>query len=134
MTKNQFPPEFEPFWQSLRHGCLSFPFCQDCERFHWYPMKHCPHCGSKHLDWLAVEGPGRIFTWTVVQHAFSEEFIDKVPYIVALIEFDDAPGVRLVSNIIDADKENIFIGARVDPAFPVEDVEQPPVVFRLYSN
>ena len=133
MTENQFPPEFEPFWQNLRDGYLSFPFCRNngCERFHWYPMKCCPHCRGEYLDWMPVKGPGRIFTWTVVQHAFSEEFIDKLPYIVALIEFDDAPGVRLVSNIIDADKENIVIGARVEPVFPVKDVDQPLLEFRL---
>lgn len=134
MKTDDFPSEFEPFWQNLRDGFLSFPHCQDCQRFHWYPMKRCPHCSGENLTWSAVKGNGRIFTWTVVQHAFSEEFIDQLPYVVALIEFDDAPGVRLVSHIVDADKDRIAIDAPVEPIFPVDDTPQPLLKFRLSSD
>jgi len=36
-----------------------------------------------------------------------------VPYNVALIEFDDAPGVRLVSNVIDAAADELEVGMPV---------------------
>jgi uncharacterized OB-fold protein len=119
MTENSYPAEFEPFWRSVRNGVLSFPYCDDCRRFHWYPLKRCPHCQSDSVIWRSIEGHGRIFTWTVVHRAFDAAFADQLPYTVALIEFDDAPGVRLVSNIIDADSDDLAIGEPVEPVFPL---------------
>jgi uncharacterized protein len=109
--------EFRPYFEGLRQGELRFPRCERCLRFHWYPMKLCPHCRSAQIAWTAVTGPAKVFTWTEVHHAFDPGFTLKPPYVVALIEFDDAPGVRLVANLEGLAPGQAAIGLAVRPEF-----------------
>lgn len=124
------PPEFDGFRANASLGRLAFPCCRVCDRFHWYPMPRCPHCRSSEIAWKAVDGRGQVFSYTAVRHAFDKSRRDRLPYIVALITFADAPGVRLITNIVGADAGEIAIGDAVDPVFQ-EDASAPPVVFRL---
>ena len=125
-----FPPEFEHFFDHTRAQRLSFPHCRTCRRFHWYPMKRCPHCRSDDLDWQQVRGPATLFSWTVVRHAFDPKFSDRLPYVVGLVEFADAPGVRLVTNIVEAPEGRIAIGMLLEPVFEATNAERPLVRFR----
>jgi uncharacterized OB-fold protein len=120
---------FEPFWSSLRGGQLSFPRCEHCGRFHWYPKTTCPHCGSSLLKWIPVGGDGVLFSWTTVRHAFTDDYREKIPYVVALVEFEEAPGVRLVSNLVADDLDVIHIGMRVVPDYSYSKDDPPRVVF-----
>jgi uncharacterized OB-fold protein len=120
---------FEPFGRSLREGQLSFPRCEECDLFHWYPKLRCPHCGSPQLSWSRVEGNGTLFSWTTVRHAFSDAYQEAIPYVVALVEFDDAPGVRFISNLTAVDLDAIRIGMRVVPSYAHASEDPPRVVF-----
>lgn len=111
------PEECRPYFEGLRQGQLRFPRCERCSRFHWYPMKLCPHCRSAQIAWTAVAGPAKVFTWTEVHHAFDPAFALKPPYLVALVEFDDAPGVRLVTNLQGFGPGQAAIGVTVRPEF-----------------
>ena len=118
INPSEMADEFLPFWQGTKRGYLSFPQCADCERFHWYPLKICPSCRSSHIKWTQVNGSGEVFSWTAVRIAnFAPSFEDKLPYIVGLIEFKDAPGVRLITNIVEADPGQMDIGMVVEPVF-----------------
>jgi len=121
--------EFEPFWRSLQDGRLSFPRCEHCGRFHWYPKTACPFCGSSLLNWTPISGEGDLYSWTVVRHAFTDDYRSKIPYVVALVEFDEAPGIRLVSNLIVNDVDAIEFGMRVLPDFSKSKDEPPRVLF-----
>ncbi len=92
-------PEFRPFWEFAQHGRFAFPCCADCGRFHWYPLTHCPHCGSRDLVWAPVADRGALYSWTVVHHAFRPSDSVRLPYVVALVDMIEAPGVRLVTNL-----------------------------------
>ncbi|MEM7252733.1 MAG: OB-fold domain-containing protein [Pseudomonadota bacterium] len=91
--------EFVPFFSAAANRQLSFPFCETCERFHWYPMIRCPHCRSQSTIWRAIEPLGRLYSWSRVDYPFDSEI--SVPYWVGLLEFDAAPGVRLITNLIN---------------------------------
>jgi uncharacterized OB-fold protein len=121
--------DFDPFWSSLRGGQLSFPRCAHCARFHWYPKTACPFCGSSLLKWISIAGDGVLFSWTTVRHAFSDDYREKTPYVVALVEFKEAPGVRLVSNLVVDDLGAIDFGMRVVPDYSYSRDEPPRVVF-----
>jgi uncharacterized protein len=110
-------PEFSPFFEHARQGQLCFPKCGSCGRFHWYPMPRCPHCRSAGWRWQPVSTAGEIHSFTIVRHAFDQSRRDALPYIVALVTFADAPGIRLVTNIVDADASTPRIGQRVEPVF-----------------
>ena len=47
---------------------------------------------------------------------FDPAWRDRLPYIVALVEFPDAPSVRLIANVA-ADPETLAIGMAVTPRF-----------------
>jgi uncharacterized OB-fold protein len=110
-------PEHAGFRSGLENGQLCFPRCSDCGRFHWYPMTLCPHCRSSRIEWQAVAGRGHVYSFTVVRHAFDEEWRSALPYVVALIEFEDAPGVRLISNLVGIAPEAVRIGLSVVAQF-----------------
>lgn len=93
-------PEFAAHFAELANGRLCFPWCPACRRFHWYPMPLCPHCRTDGWQWRAVSGVGTLYSWTEIHHAFDARYSATLPYIVALIEFDDAPGVRLVAKLV----------------------------------
>jgi uncharacterized OB-fold protein len=114
-------PEHAGFMASFRQGRLAFPRCRDCGRCHWYPMPRCPHCRSSSLDWHPVAGPGRVYSFTIVRHAFEEKWRPELPYIVALVEFADAPGVRLITNLVGIAPDAVAIGLDVVPDFTAGD-------------
>jgi uncharacterized OB-fold protein len=68
-----------------------------------------------------VAAKGTLFSWTVVRHAFDRELRDAVPFVVALVEMTDAPGVRLISNLVEFEPRNLAIGTRLVARF------EPPV-------
>lgn len=105
--------EFQGHFDHLSAGALAFPVCQDCGKGHWYPMTLCPHCQSSRLSWRPVQGVGEIWSWTIVRHAFDPSHADKLPYVVALICFEDAPGIRLVANIEGVAEADLRIGLPV---------------------
>lgn len=122
-------PEFDGFRTNASQGRLAFPRCNACKRFHWYPMPRCPHCRSAEIAWAPIDGRGEIFSYTIVRHAFDKSRRDQLPYTVALITFADAPGVRLITNIIEADAGALAIGDAVEPVF-AKDGGAAPVLFR----
>ena len=124
-------PEFAPFFEHARQGRLCFPKCGSCGRFHWYPMPRCPHCRKAGWHWQQVSAVGEIYSFTIVRHPFDQSRRHALPYVVALIAFADAPGIHLVTNIVDADASAVRVGQRVEPVFP-DDAEGLPS-FRLSS-
>lgn len=121
-TEFPFPPDVEwdelkPFWDGTREKKLRFPKCRDCGHFQWYPQPMCPKCQGMNIDWADVRPQGTIYTYTVVRRPFLPGFEDRLPIIIALVEFDDAAGPRLVTNLIDCSEDDVEIGARVEVAF-----------------
>ena len=114
-------PELAPFWRELEHHRLSFPHCARCDKFHWYPMKRCPTCLTEEIEWVPISGDARLYSWTTVHHRFDPTSGPEVPYIVALLEFPNAPGIRLISNVVDTDPIDLKIGMALIPCFgPLE--------------
>jgi uncharacterized OB-fold protein len=123
----------EAFWAACAQRALAFQRCTACGRFQHPPLPGCRHCGSRALAWSRVAGRGRIFSVTIVHHPAFPALRDAVPYNVVTVEFDDAPGVRLVSNVLDA-PDGLAIGQAVDLAW---DEPRPGVVlprFRVASR
>lgn len=131
MNIDPLSPEFTGFFDNARARRLCFPRCDGCGAFHWYPMPRCPHCHGKNWRWHEISGVGEIHSFTSVEHAFDKERAHGLPYTVALITFEEAPGVRLISNIVDEDAANLKIGQSVYPVFDNPGDGQPTVMFRV---
>lgn len=131
MMSDMQSPEFAGFFEHAAQERLAFPRCRACGRFHWYPMPICPHCQADEISWQPVAGNGAIFSYTHVRHAFDDSRRDTLPYTVALITFPDAPGVRFITNIVDAAEADITPGRAVTPVFASAAEGHPKVLFRL---
>lgn len=122
--------QFAPHFVHLAHGQLCFPYCPACARFHWYPMPLCPHCQGAGIEWRQVAPRGTLFSWTEIHHAFDARYAGPLPYIVALIDFADAPGVRLVSNIVGTAAHTLVLNMPLTAHFAHDAHGQPQVTFR----
>ena len=103
-----------PFWEACRRRELRFQRCAACSRFRHPPLPGCPHCGATAVEWVQVRGRGRVFSYTIVHHAALPDLRDAVPYNVVVVEFDDAPGARLVTNVLGVGPEEVRVGMEVE--------------------
>lgn len=106
-----------PYWEGCNRKQLLVQRCKACSEFRHPPMPACPHCKSFEREWFASRGEGRVYTYTWVSHAPHPALKGNTPYNVILVELDDAPGVRIVSNAVNADDTNLQIGAPVSIAW-----------------
>ncbi len=119
----QFPlPDTEweatrEFWAAAERGELVIPRCEACGTYSWYPASACTACGGEKLDWTAVSGRGRLFSWAVVRHAFLKPFAKKVPYVTGLVALEEDPAVRLVTNLVDCEAEKLTVDLPVRVVF-----------------
>lgn len=109
-----------PFWDACRRRTLVVQRCTGCATLRHPPAPVCWRCRSFAHQWVAVSGQGTVFTHTVVHRAFLPALEGHVPYAVVLVGLDDAPGVRILSNLVEAPPEAVRIGLPVEVVF--EDV------------
>ncbi len=102
------------FWEACGRHELQFQRCGACGSFRSPPMTGCRHCGSTQVEWVVVSGRGRVFSHTTVVHPALPEIAGDVPYNVVVVEFDDAPGARLISNVLDTPPEDVHVGMELD--------------------
>jgi uncharacterized OB-fold protein len=106
-----------PFWEACKRRELRLQRCHACGRFRQPPLPGCPHCGSTEVEWRRSNGRGRVFSYTIVHHAAIPSLKQCVPYNVIVVELDDAPGARLISNLLDARPDEIEVGMPVELAW-----------------
>ncbi|HMK87991.1 MAG TPA: OB-fold domain-containing protein [Steroidobacteraceae bacterium] len=103
------------FWTSGAEGQLRFLRCQNCRSFIHPPRPVCRHCLSENVAPEAVAGTGIIDTFTVNYQQWRPGL--EVPYVIARVAIDGAPGVFLTTNIVGCPVEAVAIGDRVRVRF-----------------
>lgn len=130
-------PGWEPtreFWAGAARRALRIPRCRGCQRYVWYPQPACNACGSAKLEWSTVSGRGRLYSWTVVHRAFVKPFAGKIPYVSGLVALDEAPYVRIVTNLVDCDPAQLAIDQPVQVVFrPLTFPDRDPVMAPLFT-
>ncbi len=101
-------PATEPYWNAAREGVLRLRRCQACKRPHWYPRPVCPFCAGD-TEWKNASGLGTIYSVSVTRRA------GPIPYALAYVTLDE--GVTMLTNIVDADLDTLYIGQRVKVCF-----------------
>ncbi len=111
---SQFPlpdldnPLIRPFWDAAARHELRFPKRADGQ-FEWYPT-------DTDREWVQISGPGQLYSWVTVHRALHPGYQALQPYVSALVTFDEAPGIRLVTRLIGP-ADNLSLGAPVDIVF-----------------
>lgn len=115
------------FWTSGEDGKLRFLKCDDCASLIHPPVPICGNCLSRRQSVTEVTGRATLAAVTV-NHQQWMPMIEP-PYVIALVEIEEQPDVRLTTNIVDCAEENLRIGMPLQVAFEhYEDVYLP--VFR----
>jgi uncharacterized OB-fold protein len=104
----------EPFWQAARERRLVAPQCTDCHTFRLPPTPFCPNCRSKAVNWVELSGQATVYSFAVV-HGFPG--MPDLVLVPAVLDLPDAPGARLVSNIVDIAPADVAIGMSVRVGF-----------------
>lgn len=103
----------EPWFEACNDGRLLIQRCDGCGNFQFYPRIVCACCMSRDLQWHEASGDAVVASFTVVRRAVSTAY--EAPYVVALVDL--AEGVRLMSNIIHCEPEQVRIGAKLKLQF-----------------
>jgi len=102
------------FWTGGGNGKLLIQRCE-CGRWVHPPAPTCPACGGGALRPEAVSGRGRVFTYTVNRHPFDPSV--PVPYVIAVVEPVEQPGLRITTNIVNCPVDSVRIGMEVQVLF-----------------
>jgi uncharacterized OB-fold protein len=108
-----------PFWTGGEVGELRILRCQDCQAFIHPPRPVCRKCLSDNVAPHVVAGTGVVDTFTINHQKWHPAM--EVPFVIARVALDDAPGVYLTTNIVGCPVEALDIGDRVRVKFLQQD-------------
>ena len=105
-------PDQQPYWDAANRAELALQKCESCGEFVHPPGPGCPWCGGADLAWVSIGTNviGTVYSFIIVHRAFLPSFVEDVPYVVALVDVDGAPGVRITANVIGVDPGDVSIG------------------------
>ena len=111
----QITDENGAFWTGGRDGELLIFRCTSCGYWIHPPTPRCPQCLSDAVEPQAVSGRGTVYSYTINRQAWVPGL--EVPFVIAMVELDEQPGLRLMTNIVDCPTEEVEIGMVVEVAF-----------------
>lgn len=106
-----------PFWQGLLDERLLVQRCPACRTWQFGAEWLCHHCHRFDPEWIDVAPHGHIYSWERVWHPAHACLQAAVPYLVVLVELQDAPGVRLLGNLLGDPLQPVRIGSVVKGLF-----------------
>ena len=115
-----------PYWEGLRRGELLVQRCNGCQTWQWGPEWLCHKCHSFDLAWTAIEGRGRIFSWTRAWHPAHAALKERGPYVIVVVELPHAGNIRMLGNLLGDPRRDADIGAEVKAVFEHHNAAQPP--------
>ena len=107
--------ESEFFWTSGQDGRLRIQRCLSCSGYLHPPGPICPYCQSREVDVVAVSGHGTVAAYTVNYHQWLPGMVP--PYAIGIVALDEDDRVRITSNLIKCELDQIRVGMRVKAEF-----------------
>ncbi len=106
------------FWTSGSDGTLRFLRCRSCESFVHPPAPRCPQCLAEYLTPEPVSGRAVVESFTVNHQQWIP---GSDPYIVAWVSIVEQSDVRLTTNLVEIEPEDVRIGMEVAVVFEAHD-------------
>jgi hypothetical protein len=115
------------FWEAAAGGRLVAQKCANCGRLQHPPRPMCPSCHSVEQTTVELAGTGTVYSYSILHHPQHPAF--SYPVVAVLVELDE--GIRVLSNLVDADPSTVSIGLPVEVRFePTRDDMAVPVFVR----
>jgi uncharacterized protein len=111
------------FWTGGKDSELRFLRCRDDGTYVHPPAPRCPSCHGKNLAVEAVSGRATVTTFSVNYQPWMPGL--EPPFVLAIVELPEQSGLRLTTNIVNCDPDEVTIGMAVRVMFeahPDEDV------------
>lgn len=103
------------YWEAAAGHRLALQRCRACHQMQYPPEICCVHCQTQEFEIIETSGRGVIYSYSVVERPLHAGFVDALPYIVAFVELDDQPGLRILTNLVD-----VPTGTSLSCGLPVE--------------
>ena len=108
-------PVSQPFWDALREHRILIQYSPSADRYVFYPRTLVPGTLADDLEWREIDGAGTLYTYTVARRPTGPPWAEKLPQLLAVVEWDAGP--RVSTELVDVAPEDIRIGMRVTPVF-----------------
>jgi uncharacterized protein len=105
------------YWEAAKGGRLEMQRCAKCQHWQFPPSIACQRCQSEEVVATEVSGLGTVYSFTIAQQAFDPAFAEEIPYVVALIELEEDPELRVLSNVVGVAPEEVTVGLPVAVEF-----------------
>ncbi len=103
------------FWDAAIEEKLLIKRCGACGRAHYYPRPFCPYCWSEDVSWVEASGKATLYTWSVVYHNDLPPFVERVPYVAAVVDLEEGP--RMMTNVVACETDHLHVGMDLEVAF-----------------
>jgi uncharacterized protein len=107
-------PLTEAFWDGVAQRKLMICHCADCDHLLHPPRPVCNRCMSTNIDAKEMSGLATLYTYTVTVQVFHPFYADKVPYVLAVVELEEQPGLRLTTIVVDCPEDQLRVGLPVE--------------------
>jgi uncharacterized protein len=112
------------FWEGGVDGVLRIHRCRSCAQWFHPPAPVCPACLSVDVGPAPTSGRATVQGFTVNVQPWAPGM--EVPFVIAVVSVDDAPGVHLTTRLVDVDPAAVSVGLAVEVTFlQVEDIHLP---------
>jgi acetyl-CoA acetyltransferase/uncharacterized OB-fold protein len=120
----QLTVQNEFFWAAGADGVLRIQECRDCSALIHPPQPICRYCRSHNMGVRDVSGKATLSAFTV-NHRFGFPDLPP-PYVVAQVALVDDPRVRLTTNVVECEPDELELGQQLEVVFDkIEDVWLP---------
>ena len=107
------------FWQSGADGVLRLLRCQCCGTYLHPPAPVCRSCRSMDVRPEVLSGQGVVFAFTINRYQWVPGM--EPPYVVALVELVEQPGLQLLTNVVGCAVDEVRTGMEVEVVFARND-------------
>lgn len=101
-------PVSRPFWDGLAQHRILVQYSPSLQRYVFYPRTLAPGTLADDLEWREIDGAGTLYTFTVARRPTGPPWIDAVPQLLAVVQWDAGP--KFSTELVAAD------GSRIDPS------------------
>ena len=112
----EFRPETKPYWEAAKNHELVIPRSKTTGEYFFYPRAISPgEDMTEDIEWAKASGKAKVWTYSIHHMGPSKAYKGDPPYVVALVETDE--GVKMMTNIVDVDPNDVTVGMEVEVVF-----------------
>lgn len=107
------------FWTAGERGELRFWRCQHDGYWIHPPSPRCPQCLSEDIAIETASGRGVVHSFTVNHQPWNPTMPAR--YVIALVQLEEQAGLRLMTNLVDVEPDDVRVDMPVEVTFEQYD-------------